>query len=95
MHIISRKRLLEAASEHGDLAAPLDLWYRIAKHTAWKSLDDARQTFPSADRVGRHTVFNIKGNTYRLIVEINYITGRVYIRHVRTHAEDDKGGWKI
>jgi mRNA interferase HigB len=94
LHVISRKRLLEASQIHGNLAEPLDLWYRIAKHAGWKSLDDLRQTFPSADRVGKHTVFNIKGNSYRLIVEINYITGRVYIRHVLTHAEYDKGGWK-
>ena len=95
MHVISRKRLLEASQVHGYLAAQLDTWYRIAKHAAWKSLDDVRQTFPSADRVGKHTVFNIKGNAFRLIVEINYITGRVYIRHVLTHAAYDKGGWKI
>jgi hypothetical protein len=30
----------------------------------------------------------------RLIVEINYMTGRLYIRHVLTHAAYDKEGWK-
>ena len=50
---------------------------------------------PSADGVGKLTVLNIKGNAFRLIVEINYRTGRVYIRHVLTHAEYDRGGWKI
>jgi mRNA interferase HigB len=94
LHVISRRKLLEAAQEHGDLSAPLDVWYRIAKRVTWQSPDDVRQTFPSADQVGRHTVFNIKGNTYRLIVEINYLTGRVYIRHIPTHARYDKGAWK-
>jgi len=79
VHVISRKRLLEAALEHGDLNAPLDVWYRIAKKAEW---------------VGKYTVFNIKGNAFRLIAEINYRTGRLYIRHVLTHAEYDKGGWK-
>lgn len=95
LHAISRKELLEAAQTRSDLAVPLDVWYRIAKHAVWKSLEDVRQTFPLADRVGKHTVFNIKGDTYRLIAEINYITGRVYIWHVLTHAEYDRGGWKI
>jgi len=95
LHVISRKRLLEALHVPGDLGAPLDVWYRIAKQAAWKSLDDVRQTFPSADGVGTHTVFNIKGNTCRLIVEINFITGRVSIKHALTHAEFDKGAWKI
>jgi mRNA interferase HigB len=94
VHVISRKRLLESATKHRELLAPLDTWYRIVKKAEWKSLEAVRSTFPSADAVGRWTVFNIKGNSYRLIVEMNYTGQRVYIRHVLTHAEYDKGAWK-
>ncbi|HEV2351800.1 MAG TPA: type II toxin-antitoxin system HigB family toxin [Terriglobia bacterium] len=94
MHIISRKKLREAAEEHGDLNEPLDVWYRIAKKAAWKNLMDVRRSFPTADAVGKFTVFNIKGNAYRLITEINYRTGRIFLRHVLTHAGYSKGGWK-
>ena len=94
MHVISRKRLLEAALKHGDLNAPLDVWYRIAKKAEWRSLDEVRTMCPTADGVGKYTVFNIKGNAFRLIVEIYYRTGRLYIRHVLTHAAYDRGGWK-
>lgn len=94
MHVISRKMLLKAAQKHSDLSEPLDVWYRIAKKAQWKSLVDLRRAFPSADTVERFTVFNIKGNAYRLIVEINYKTGRVFLRQVLTHAEYDKEGWK-
>ena len=94
MHAISRKKLLEAVAVHADLSAPLDAWYRIAKKAEWKSLQDVRRTLPSADAVGIFTVFHIKGNAFRLITEINYATGRLYIRHVLTHAGYDKGGWK-
>lgn len=94
MHVISRKKLLEAVTMYGDLAGPLDAWYRIAKKAEWRSLAEVRQTFPSADGVARYTVFNIKGNAFRLIAEINYRTGRLYIRHVLTHAAYDKDGWK-
>lgn len=94
MHVISRKRLLEAAKRHAELGAPLDVWYRIAKRASWQNLDEVRQAFPSADGVERYTVFNIKGNSYRLIVEINYKSGRIFIRYVLTHAEYDKGAWK-
>ncbi len=87
MHVISRKKLKEAAERHGDLEGPLDAWFRVAKKAIWKNLVDVRQTFPSADAVGKWTVFNIKGNQYRLISEINYAFGRLYIRHVLTHAE--------
>lgn len=92
--MISRKRLLEASKKHSGLSAPLDAWYRIAKAAKWKSLDDVRRSLPSADGVGKYTVFNIKGNNFRLISEINFGGQRVYIRHVLTHAEYDKGAWK-
>ena len=72
----------------------LDVWYRIARKAEWSSLGDVRQTFPSADAVGKYTVFNIKGNSYRLIVEINYRSRRIFVRHVLTHAAYDKGGWR-
>jgi mRNA interferase HigB len=94
MHVISRKKLLEAATQYGALYDPLDAWYRIARKAEWRSLEELRMIFPSADRVEKYTVFNIKGNSFRLIVEINYKTGRIYIRHVLTHAAYDKGGWK-
>jgi mRNA interferase HigB len=93
VHIISRKRLLEAATAHAGLGAPLDAWYRIAKKAEWKNLAEVRRVCPSADAVWKFTVFNIKGNAYRLITEINYRTGRVFLRNVLTHAEYDKGGW--
>jgi mRNA interferase HigB len=93
VHIISRKRLLEAANAHAGLSAPLDAWYRIAKKAEWKNLTEVRRVCPSADAIWKFTVFNIKGNAYRLITEINYRTGRIFVRNVLTHAEYDKGGW--
>ncbi len=94
MHVISRRKLLEAAQEHGDLGEPLDAWYRAAKKAEWKNLMDVRQVFPTADAAEKFTVFNIKGNAYRLITEINYHTGRIFLRHVLTHAEYNKDDWK-
>ena len=49
---------------------------------------------PSADKVGQWIVFNIGGNKYRLIAVIHFNRGKVYIRHILTHQEYDKGGWK-
>ncbi len=94
MHVISRKRLKEAALRHPDLNSPLDTWYRAAKAADWRNLVEVQRTWSSAEAVGKHTVFNIKGNNYRLVAEINYGKGRVFIRHVLTHAEYDRGKWK-
>ena len=94
VHVISRKKLLEAAGRHAGLGGPLDVWYRIAKRAEWANLMDVRRVFPSADAAGEFTVFNIKGNAYRLITEINYRTGRIFLRHVLSHADYSKGGWQ-
>jgi mRNA interferase HigB len=94
MHIISREKLLEAVRAHSDFAVPLDGWYRLAKKSRWKNLMEVREIFPTADAAWKYTVFNIKGNSYRLITEINYSTGRIFVRHVLTHAEYSRGGWQ-
>ena len=87
MHVITRRRLNEFATEHPQCAASLAAWYRVVKHTSFDSFADVRHAFPSADRVGRFTVFNIGGNKARLIAAIHYNRKKVYLRHVLTHAE--------
>jgi len=94
MRIISRKRLIEFSRYHANASVPLDQWYRVAKTASWQSLSDVRQVYRSADSVGNFTVFNIKGNDYRLIVDIVYHLQRIYIKYVLTHAEYDKDEWK-
>jgi mRNA interferase HigB len=94
MHVLSRKRLKEAGAQYPGLETALDVWYRIAKKARWSGLAEVRKVWASADAVGPFTIFNIKGNQYRLITEINYGTGRVFVRHVLTHAEYDRGRWK-
>ncbi len=95
MHIITRKRILEFSKKHSGSSEPLDRWYRIVKRSSFKSFVDLRKTFPQADQVGRLTVFNISGNKFRLIAFIVYATKRIYIRHILTHPEYDKGSWKV
>jgi len=85
---------VEAASQHADASGPLDAWYRIAKKAAWTNITDVRKTFSTADPVGTCTVFNIKGNAYRLITWMNYETQKIFIKHVLTHADYDKEDWK-
>lgn len=94
MHIITRKRLLEFNKKHPDSEEPLDRWYRIVKQSSYNSFAELRKTFPKADQVGKFTVFDIGGNKYRLIAYIVYSAKRIYIRHILTHPEYDKGKWK-
>lgn len=94
MHIVTKKRLREFASMHADAAAPLRAWSTLAQAARWGSIAEVRATYPHADFVHPYTVFNVKGNTYRLIVKIEYRFARIYIKHFLTHAEYDKEEWK-
>lgn len=94
MRVIAKSRLLELARAYGDCEGQVIHWYGITSKATWHNLNEVRQSFPHADQVGDKTVFNIKGNDYRLIVHILYSKGIIYIRHLLTHAEYDKGNWK-
>jgi mRNA interferase HigB len=94
MHLISRKKLREVWAVDRELEEPLRAWIRIVEGAEWRRFGDVRATINSADQVDRFTVFNILGNRFRLICVIHYNRGKVYIRHVLSHAEYDRGGWK-
>ena len=94
MHIITRKRLLDFADKHPEARSGVEHWYRVMKHTNFSNFVEVRRAFPSADQVGKFTVFNIGGNKARLIAAIHYNRQRVYIRHVLTHPEYDLGKWR-
>jgi len=92
--IISPVEDLEVWEKYPDSKIPLIRWFKIMDKQDFGNFVELRVTFPSADQVGDLTVFNIGGNKYRLIVAIHFNRGKVYIRHVLTHAGYDKGGWK-
>jgi mRNA interferase HigB len=94
MHVITRKRLNEFAATHPMASSALQHWYKLMKSGAYHSFAELRNVFPSADQVGKLTVFNIGGNTARLIAAIHYNRQRVYIRAILTHQEYDQGKWK-
>lgn len=94
MRIISTSRLRSASSKYPNSQASVRSWLKLTTNAKWQNLDDVRKTFPSADLVGKLTVFNISGNNYRLITKINYKTHNVYIRAFLTHADYNKGRWK-
>jgi len=94
MHIISKKKLRDFWDRYPRAKSALDAWYQIAKKARWENFADVRAAFNAADRVGRFVVFDIGGNKFRLIAVIHFNRGKLFIRHVLTHAEYDEGKWK-
>lgn len=91
MKITNREILDEFALRHADAIRPLQRWTDIAEREEWRSHADLKADFPSADYVGNgRYVFNIKGNSYRLVVVAVFIAGLLIIRFIGTHKEYDK-----
>lgn len=76
---------------HPDSEQYLKTWYDTAMNSGWKSPNEIKQTYASASilKNGR-VVFNIKGNTYRLVVKLNFEKQWIFIRFIGTHEEYDK-----
>ena len=97
MRIIARRSLktfLDTRTRHRDwpaLKAALDAWYGEVKKVEWSSMADVKWLYAtasiiSADRV----VFNIKGNSYRLVAAIDFEKAIVFIKWIGAHADYDK-----
>jgi mRNA interferase HigB len=90
MRIFTEQHLKEYADKHPDVKTALQEWTSIVKKRGWTCYADIKKTFNSVDAIGRQRyVFNIKGNTYRIVAVIKFTVGFVYIRFVGTHDEYD------
>lgn len=94
MRILSKAAISAFSRRHPDALESLLHWFTVTKRATWEHLAGVRADFPHADAVDGFTVFNIGGNKYRLVAVIKYRWQMVYIRHILTHAEYDRGNWK-
>lgn len=91
MRIISKKRIVDYYSKHAKSKTALEEWYVKVSKMNWSNFNELKQYYLSADYVGKNrVVFNIRGNDYRLIAIVIYISQKVYIRWIGTHSEYDK-----
>ena len=91
MRIISRKTLISYWEKHPDSEQSLKSWFDEAQNAKWNSANELKQLYRNASIITKkRVVFNIKGNHYRLIVDIEYKLGIIFIVWIGTHKEYDK-----
>lgn len=91
MRIFTEHALKQFAKEHPDALVPLQVWSSVVKSSRWSCFADIKKDFNTVDAIGKQRyVFDIKGNTYRIVAVIKFTIGFVYIRFVGTHQEYDK-----
>lgn len=91
MRVVSKSALREFWLKHANCEQALKSWYYEADKSAWKHPNDIKAEYPSASILANdRIVFNIKGNSYRLVIKISYAHQMIWIRFIGTHAEYDK-----
>ena len=84
--------LLTAAGRiHANAQPALLSWAAIVRQADWSSPADLKRLFPNASILSdNRVIFNLKGNTDRLVSRIHYPARVVQVRWFGTHAEYDK-----
>ena len=69
---------------------PLESWHDEAAQADWRTPQDIKAQYRNASICGNNrVVFNIAGNKYRLVVEMQYRAGIAWVKFIGTHARYD------
>lgn len=90
MILVGKRALAEFARKHASARDAIAAWTLEVESASWRTTMDIKARYASASFVGENrVVFNIKGNQFRLDVQVNYSTQVVFVRRIGTHAEYD------
>lgn len=91
MQLFGLIKLDEFKQKHAETRGALDVWRVDVERGQWTGPQDVKNRYPSASFLaGNRVIFNIKGNSVRLVVKVKYQNGIVIIEWIGTHAEYDK-----
>jgi len=93
MRIIKEKTLVDYCrlNKYSQAKESLEAWIFEVKYSTWNNASELKAKYRNASIIGsKRVVFNIKGNDYRLIVDIEYKLKIVFIVWFGSHREYDK-----
>jgi mRNA interferase HigB len=91
MNVITRQTILYYINSYPLAANSLKIWYDELSKANFNNFNHLKETYGNASIVASNrVVFNIKGNTFRLVVSINFKKQAAYVIWFGTHAEYDK-----
>jgi mRNA interferase HigB len=89
--IFAQSTLREFWERNSDSEQHLKTWYETAMNSTWKSPSDVKKTYANASILkNNRIVFNIKGNSYKLIVKFNFEKQWIFIKFIGSHQDYDK-----
>ena len=95
VHLIKEKTIRLFVAQYPGSRLSFEEWLTKVKLADWELPGDIRQTFPSADLLGRgsfRVIFDIAGNRYRVIGKYAFgeTEAHLFVCWIGTHAEYDK-----
>ena len=91
MNVYNWSSLITFYTKHSDCKGTLEKWYNDVLSKEWKKPSDVTKDFNTARALkNNRIIFKINENDYRLIAEINYQKGWLFIKFIGTHSEYDK-----
>ncbi len=91
MRVIALKTLKDYANEFHQAEQALFSWNEEATEALWNNPNELKVHYRNASILNnKRVVFNIHGNSYRLIVDIEYRLKIVFVVWFGTHKQYDK-----
>ncbi|HVU57553.1 MAG TPA: type II toxin-antitoxin system HigB family toxin [Puia sp.] len=91
MRVIAVKTLREHWITYPQAEPALLAWFEETENAQWNSPQELKQQYRNASILtDKRVVFNIHGNSYRLIVDIEYRLKIVFVVWFGTHKQYDK-----
>ncbi len=95
VHLIKKQTIQNYVDSHASGKSSFENWVTSVKYADWGTPENIRQTFGSADLLGKggsRVVFNIGGNNYRMICKYHFGSSFVhlFVCWIGTHAEYDE-----
>jgi mRNA interferase HigB len=91
MQLTGLIKLDDFKKKHAEARGALSVWQAEVEQARWSGPQDVKDRYPSASFLADNLViFNIKGNSFRLVIKAKYKNGIVLIEWIGTHAEYNK-----
>jgi mRNA interferase HigB len=91
MILVGQDKIDAFVKRNAQAREPMQAWVAEVKHAQWKTPQDIKNRYRSADFLkNNRVIFNVKGNSYRLVAKVAYQTAVVVVEWMGTHAQYDK-----
>jgi len=93
MNVISKRPFNNAAQKYPNDRSALLNMFKVLQKTDFHTPDELRAVFPSLDNFkykDKWWVLDVGGNNLRVIMFIQFVNKRMFIKHIVNHADYDK-----